>query len=145
MAQSELYVYHSSVRGYHVYKDIWDATIGDILVCRKEASNVHDPYCVAVVDQRQVTVGHVPREISAVCSLFLDHQRTISCEIIGRRKYSSDLPQGGLEIPCKLSFTGPAKYVDKVKQVGLKNLQNLLIQAKLMEFPILGMKATEME
>ena len=24
--------------------------------------------------------------------------------MIGRRRYSSDLPQGGLEIPCKLMF-----------------------------------------
>ena len=71
MAQSELLcIYHSNVRGYHVYKDIWFATNRDILICRKEASNIHDPYRVAVVDQCQVTVGHVPREISAVCSLF---------------------------------------------------------------------------
>ena len=33
------------------------------------------------------TIGHVPREISMVCSLFLNHQGTISCEIIGRQKY----------------------------------------------------------
>ena len=33
------------------------------------------------------TVRHVPREISTVCSLFLNHQGTISCGIIGRRKY----------------------------------------------------------
>ena len=31
---------------------------------------------------------------------------TIDCVAIGRRKYSSDLLQGGLEIPCKLIFNG---------------------------------------
>ena len=116
MARSEpIYVHYSKVRGYHVYKDIWEAPIAEVLACRKEEGNVHDPYCVAVNDQHEVTVGHVPREISTVCSLFLDHQGTISCEIIGWQKYSEVLPQGGLEIPCKLCFTGPAKYVDKVK------------------------------
>ena len=100
------------MRGYHVYKDVWKAPIGEVLVCRKEEGNVHDPYCVAVINRHEVTVRHVPREISAVCSLFLDHQGTISSEIISRRKHSEDLPQGGL---YKLCFTGPAKYVDKVK------------------------------
>ena len=117
MAQSELTVcvHYSKVRGYHIYKDIWEAPIGEVLTCRKEEGNVHDPYFVAVIDQHEVTIGHVPREISAICSLFLDHRGTISCKIIGRRKYSEDLPQGGFEIHCKLCFTGPAKYVDKVK------------------------------
>ena len=28
------------VRGYHVYKDIWAAAIGDVLVCRRR-KNLH--------------------------------------------------------------------------------------------------------
>jgi hypothetical protein len=116
MAESELVnIHYCNDRGYHVYKEIWDASIGEMLVCRKEEGNVHDPYCVGVVNERNVTVGHVPREISALCSLFLEHQGTISCEVTGNRMYSKDLPQGGLEIPCKLCFRGTAKYVDKVK------------------------------
>ena len=27
------------VRGYHVYKDIWAATIGEVLVCSQEPTN----------------------------------------------------------------------------------------------------------
>lgn len=30
---------------------------------------------------------------------------TINCEVTGSRQYSSDLEQGGLEIPCKLNFS----------------------------------------
>ena len=41
----------------------------------------------------------------------------ILCTITGRRQYSVDLPQGGLEIPCKLTFKGDRKSVDKVKQL----------------------------
>ena len=57
-------------------------------------------------------VGHVPRKISAICSIFLQKNRTIHCEVIRRRRYSQGIPQGGLEIPCCLTFEGPRKYSD---------------------------------
>ena len=66
-------------------------------------------YC-AVAVKKQISgeekiVGHVPRKISAICSLFIRRGGVIRCIISGRRRYSSDLPQGGLEIPCILVFT----------------------------------------
>ena len=44
-------------------------------------------------------VGHVPRKISAVCSLFLPQNGSIHCKVTGSRRYSRDIVQGGLEIP----------------------------------------------
>jgi len=35
----------------------------------------------------------------------------------GRRQYSRDLPQGGLEIPRVLTFSGEEKEVQKAKQL----------------------------
>ena len=35
----------------------------------------------------------------------------------GSRRYSADLPQGGLEIPCKFIFTGISKDIEKVKKL----------------------------
>ena len=32
----------SCIRGYHVYKDVWDAAIGEVLVCERETHNVKD-------------------------------------------------------------------------------------------------------
>ena len=50
-------------------------------------------------------IGHIPRKLSAACSLFLRLGGTMNCEITdGHRQYSADLPQGGLEIPCKFVF-----------------------------------------
>ena len=43
------YKYNSMVRGYHIYKDIWDAADGEVLGCTKEADNRSDPFAVAVV------------------------------------------------------------------------------------------------
>ena len=37
------------VRGYHVYQDIWDALIGEKLVCAREPDNLRDPFVVAAV------------------------------------------------------------------------------------------------
>ena len=51
------------------------------------------------------TVGHVPRKMSAIYSIFIRHGGTIICVVNGACRYSADLPQGGLEIPCVLRFT----------------------------------------
>ena len=65
----ESYSIHTSVRGYHVYKDVWEAAFGQLLPCQREPGNIHDPYDVAVVETGVATriVGHVPRAISAFC------------------------------------------------------------------------------
>jgi len=67
---------------------------------------------VGVVKNR-VTVGHIPRKISSVCSLFLCRNGRISICTIEKRRFSEDLPQGGLEIPCILSFEGASKEIQK--------------------------------
>ena len=85
------------IRGYHVNKDIWSAVLGEHLVCEREISNQHDMYAVAVkLPANRKTIGHLPRKISRVCSLFIRRGGSISCIVTGRRQYSSDLPQGGL-------------------------------------------------
>ena len=100
----------SSVRGYHVYRTIWDAASGEDLVCERESSNEHDRYAVAI-KKDGVIIGHLPRKISRSCSLFLRRGSSISCRVAGPRRYSADVPQGGLEIPCVLRFEGDAKEI----------------------------------
>ena len=36
------------IRGYHVYKDIWEAAVGESLTCERETNNPRDRYAVAV-------------------------------------------------------------------------------------------------
>ena len=38
-------------------------------------------------------------------------------ETTGGRRYSADLPQGGLEISCTITFEGVRKDVQKVKKL----------------------------
>ena len=46
------------IRGYHVYKEIWAAALGEQLVCEREPYNPSDRYDVAVVKKRTV-IGHL--------------------------------------------------------------------------------------
>ena len=105
----------SVVRGYHVYQTVWDAVVGEMLVCAMERTNPYDRFAVGVY-RNDSLVGHVPRKFSAACSLFLRRGSVILCEVIGGRSYSHDLPQGGLEIPCVYVFQGDETDISKIKK-----------------------------
>ena len=57
-------------RGYHVYKEIWEVATREILICERELHNGRDRYAVAVKKSGTI-IGHLPRKLSRVCSLFL--------------------------------------------------------------------------
>jgi len=128
---------NSCIRGYHVYKDIWDPPIGEIVVCQRENRNPRDPYAVAL-RKDSVTVGHVPRMISCICTLFLRRGGIIRSTVTGPRRHSDDLPQGGLELPCTYQFIGPENIVKKARQLlldeqdGVSELQGMFIVAHLL-------------
>ena len=66
------------VHGYHVYCEIWEAAVDEVLVCEREPRNTADRYAVAL--QRSVAViGHLPKKISQVFSLFLRRRGDIHC------------------------------------------------------------------
>ena len=109
----------SCIRGYHIYKNVWVSVVGEVLECERQQQNDKDRYAVAVKKDRTI-IGHLPRKISRVCLLFLRRGGSIRCIVIERRRYSSDLPQGGLEIPCRLLFMGEQNEIKKLK-VLLKN------------------------
>ena len=113
MAEYEL---EATVRGY---QRIWPPLFGEELECRRETGNSHDPYARAVI-RNSTTVGHAPRRISSLCSSFIGSGGRISCrETKARRRYSSDLPQGGLEVPCVLQFVGTQAEIEKIVKLAL--------------------------
>ena len=81
-----------------------------------EDGNRVDPFAVAVVRSDSV-IGHVPRKISSICSLYLRQDGLIVCCVTGTRRFSVDLAQGGLEISCVLIFQGDAKHTAKAKKL----------------------------
>ena len=94
-------VVDSCIRGHHISQSFWTPRIGETLSSEREEGNtcISDPYVVPVSEKVNARIiGHIPRKISAACSLFLGREEsTISCIVSGNRRYSSDLPQGGLE------------------------------------------------
>ena len=96
--------------------------MGETLSCSRETSNLHDPFAVKVLKTDEV-VGHLPKKISSTCSVFLRKGGTITCRVSGERRYSKDLAQGGLEIPCLLRFDSDNDtLISKMKKM-LDNLK----------------------
>ena len=126
------------VRGYHHYKAIWDAAIdGEVLSCEREVGNVHDTFAVAV-KKDGIIVGHCPRKISSLCSIFIRRGGSITCQVNGNKRYSWDLPQGGLEVPCSLIFrTSKTTELDKIEKL-IKNVLSTEIELPLQSFSLGG-------
>ena len=72
------------VMGYHVYKEFWDAVVGQEFPCKhehrystlcsieyvwREDGNRVDTFAVAEV-RGDTGIGHVPRKILSICSLY---------------------------------------------------------------------------
>ena len=105
------------IRGYHEYKFVWDNPfVGEDLLCEWEVGNSHNTHAVVVkkvIDGNLTVVGHVPRRLSSICSTFLRRGGTINGTVDVSRRYSSDIPQRGFEIPCVLTFTAQSSVKDK--------------------------------
>ena len=115
-AMDDVYERSCCVRGYHVYKAIWTASVGEPLICERVPENASDRYAVAVKKEGTI-IGHLPRKVSRVCSLFLRRGGAIECTVTGCRRYSADLPQGGLEVPCSLLFKGSPEEIKKLMKL----------------------------
>ena len=109
--EEAVFISPGGIRGYRVYSTIWEAESGEVLTTSQERGNVHDRFAVAVKKER-LTVGHLPIEISKLCWFFIRRGGTITCEVTGTRR-RSNLEQGGLEIPCNLTFKGPTTLIKK--------------------------------
>ena len=111
------------------------SSINEVLHCARDTSNTRDPYAVRVIKSGTGVVDHLPKKISTACSLFIRRGGSITCIVTGSRRYSRDLPQGGMEIPCLLEFTGSVddtKRVEKLTRtaMGLPDIQSSLPPAQ---------------
>jgi len=91
----------TTVRGYHVYRAVWNLSIGEDFVVLLQAGNGHDCHAMAVyrLDDPGVIVGHIPTR----------HNGKITGEVTGLRRYCKMV--GSIGIPCILQFLGqPGTY-----------------------------------
>ena len=72
---------NSCVHSYHIYKNLWDAVIGEELQCERELDNESDRYAIAVKKDGTI-IDHLPQKISRACSIFLRRGNSITCRVI---------------------------------------------------------------
>ena len=101
-----------------MYKDVWNSAedIGQELTCKREPGNRSDTHAVAVT-KADIIIGHVPRIISPICSIFIRRGGTIKCLITDARRYSYD----GLEVPCVYTFEASNDNESTKTQKALRN------------------------
>ena len=121
----------SVIRGHHVYKEVWDATIGETLEAAlddREEAKEYDKYAVGLY-KKDLHVGHIPIEISSLCFHFInqDPENKIKAEITGKRQREI-----GLVVPAKIIFQTKNKRYSEV-------LEQELIKRKD-KFPTLTLK-----
>ncbi len=111
------YCVSSCVHGHHIYQDVWSPVVRETLSCIRETNNDEDRHAIAVFKQGSV-VGHLPRRINKLCSIFIRRGGTIEVTVSGSRRHSRDLPQRGLEVPCEIKFKiEHAKELEKLKKL----------------------------
>ena len=86
------------------------------LCCEWELSNVIDRYTVAVKKIQGKLLATCQKD-NVNLQYFFQRGGEITATVTGHRRYSSDLVQGGLEIPCNLRFHREDKEILKLKKV----------------------------
>ena len=96
-------------RGYHVYRvTAWsNISLHQPVRILKETNLTSieiDPYCCKVTIKRidrigDVTVGHIPRELSRYVYFFLHEGGSVTGTVASINPRVSPIPEGGLEIP----------------------------------------------
>ena len=62
----------SVICGYHIYKEVWEANLGETTVCAIESGNAFDPFAVSVVRDGEI-IGHAcPRKSLPLAHCFCD-------------------------------------------------------------------------
>ena len=105
----------SYIRGYHAYMDVWTPVQDEMLILKREPTNVADRNAVAVYKDDQV-VGHVPFNLAPSFSHFLKRDvNKAFAKVIGEK-----INRGAgyrLEIPCVYHLYGPKPYIDKMTEL----------------------------
>ena len=113
----------SIIRGHHVYKEVWDATIGEMLEAAsddREEAKEYDKYAVGLY-KRDLLVGHIPIEISSLCFHFINQDPGNKIKALITRKRQREI---GLVVPAKLIFITNNKRFSEVSENELIKRKN---------------------
>ena len=123
MSKENILTVQSALRGFHVYKAIWQPEEGEKLMCEHEENNKYDLFAIKVCPplDRKI-VGHLPIEILRITRFIITHGAIVEDQLTAAQYRRSSLVQGGLVIPCSLISKMP---VTKKSSELLKNYLEL--------------------
>ena len=107
MNTNKTFQFTAAIRGYHVFRKIWEPVIEEELKCAHEVGNEYDVFSIKTCQGSRKTVGHLPREISRETKFLLDRGATVNAKLSSDHYRKSPLFQGGLEIACIATVTMP--------------------------------------
>ena len=109
MSKENKVTVQSVVRGFHVYKAICQLEESEKLFCEHEENNKYDLFATKVCQpfDRKI-VGHLPIEILRITQFIIACWAIVEAQLTDANYRRSPLVQGGLEIPCLLTFKMPA-------------------------------------
>ena len=119
-----------AIRGYHVYRNVWQPKENETLQYDQESDNDYDLFVTKTCRDAEFhpqIARHLPLEISRLTKFLLDLGATITAALSSTHYRRSPLVQGGLEIPCVVT----AKLIGtkKNKEIFAKHLE--MVQTKV--------------
>jgi len=78
----ETFFERNCIRGYHVYKKVWAATVGEAFVCEREPQNLSDRYAVAVKKRRNCHRTFTSKAVACVFAVFATRKYTVASVIV---------------------------------------------------------------
>ena len=113
MSYNKIIEFTAAVRGYHFYRRYWQPQPSQKLDCFYEEDNPFDPFAIKVCEiGKNITVGHLPREMSRATKFFIDRGVAITLTLTSEHYRRSPLVQGGMEIPCVVTASIPGTCVN---------------------------------
>ena len=118
----------SFVRGYHEYKDIWQPTVGEVLVLKREPTNDKDSLAVCIEKHGQV-VGHVSHNLAPLIFYFL--LREVNKGMVEIKGQPVNRGAGmGMGVPCVYHLFGPKKYLKRLEEVITNVFSSVKLRAR---------------
>ena len=103
------------VKGYHVYKNIWEPIVNEELEAGMEPDNAMDKYAVCVKRNTSI-VGHLPldknRKLAKMISYFLRADQDAEWKVVITGKEVNLGDGNGIQVLCKLKISSPRKMVE---------------------------------
>ena len=107
--------------GFHVYRNNWEPVIGEVLKTCMESQNEVDKYAVAIIDNENNVIGHLPKGASGKYAktifYFLKTDPLIIYHVKITEKAVNLRDNKGIRIPCLLQFTGNCKILNILQEL----------------------------